>query len=269
MSDRPPTLEELNAYVDGELMPDRAADVARAVALNAHLAQQVATLSRLRSALRESVEVPDIVLPQATVRRARVPRWLAAACLAGLLLAGGWFAAQQPWQQDRADWLAAAWQIHGDWVTPADLPPAAAIGSEATMMRALTAAVGPDSSFVPDLSAAKLQLRFAETRPYLTGEPALIAGYRGTRGCKVTLLVASARTPLGPLPRLFGEESKLAYAWRQGQLDYLLLSDGMDAERFRLIADSVYRASLEHLPFDRETKTALQESREKSKPCLA
>ena len=137
------------------------------------------------------------------------------------------------------------------------------------MMRSLAAAVGPDSSYIPDLSAAKLQLRFAETRPYLSGEPALIAGYRGTRGCKVTLLVASARAPLGPLPRLFGEDSRLAYAWRRGQLDYLLLSDGMDAERFRLIADSVYRASLEHLPFDRETRTALQDSRDRSRPCLA
>jgi hypothetical protein len=31
----------------------------------------------------------------------------------------------------------------------------------------------------------------------------------------------------------------------------------------------VHRATLEYSPFDEETRTALRESRERSKPCLA
>lgn len=262
-----PGLEDLNAYVDGELPPDRAAEVARAVAGDARVARQVATLSHLRSALREAGPVADLALPEMRRPRSRAPRWLAAACAAGLVLAGGWLALNRPWVAPRDDWLATAWDLHGDWSAPLDSAGADEGGAGA--LRALAARAGPDSGFVPDLSSAKLRLRFAETRPYLSGAPALVAGYRGTRGCKVTLLVASARVPLGTLPRLYAEDAKLAYAWRQGTRDYLLLSEGMDADRFRLIADSVYRASMEHRPFDRETRTALRDSRDKSKPCLA
>ena len=263
-----PSLEDLNAYVDGELPPDRAAEVARAVAGDARVARRVATLSQLRSALREAGPVADIALPETRRPRSRAPRWLAAACAAGLVLAGGWLALNRPWVAPRDDWLAAAWDLHGDWSAPPDS--VAADDGGAGTPRALAASAGPDGGFVPDLSSAKLRLRFAETRPYLSGAPALVVGYRGTRGCKVTLLVTSARAPLplGTLPRLHGEDAKLAYAWRRGTRDYLLLSEGMDADRFRLIADSVYRASMEPRPFDHETRAALRDSRDKSKPCL-
>jgi hypothetical protein len=41
----------------------------------------------------------------------------------------------------------------------------------------------------------------------------------------------------------------------------------MDEAHLALIARTVQHASLEHSPFDRATRTALRESRERSVPC--
>jgi hypothetical protein len=64
------------------------------------------------------------------------------------------------------------------------------------------------------------------------------------------------------------EDANLAYAWRAGDLAYLLAAVGMDRGRFDLLAESVHRATIERLPFDDDTRVALLDSRRKSLPCL-
>ena len=100
-------------------------------------------------------------------------------------------------------------------------------------------------------------------------EPLEFLGYAGTRGCKVTLIAAAAPGPLVDEPRFFEQGGRTAYGWRVGQVGYLLVAEGMARERLDLIADSVRRASLERLPLNEETRTALMQNRRDSKPCLA
>ncbi|MEM7224783.1 MAG: hypothetical protein AAF495_17525 [Pseudomonadota bacterium] len=256
MTDGRPTFEELNAYVDKELPPERAAQVARAIAGDPRLAQQVAALSQLRAAVAESVEIPEIALPAPAPRPAR---WLIAACVATLLLAASALFVHLMDRPQTGDWLAAAWQLHDGWSLPKDDP-----SGTAQVHAAAFAA-----TYVPDLSASKLSLVYATRAPYLGDDPALVVGYRGTRGCKVTLVIAAAQSGSEHAPRLIEEPARRAYAWRAGAFDYLLLAEAMDPKRFLLIAKSVERASIERLPFDEETRSALLENRRASKPCLA
>ena len=109
----------------------------------------------------------------------------------------------------------------------------------------------------------------SEVRAMADGEQALLAGYRGTRGCKVSLVVFPAKGDLIEALRPFRRDGQEAYGWRVGHLDYLMLSDGMESRRFGLLAESVHAGSRRHAPFDAETRTALRESRDSSAPCSA
>ena len=252
-----PSFEELNAYVDNELPAERAADVARAIARDPELARQVAALSRLRAVTAESVEAPVLELPAAPRRPAR---WLVAACLAGLLIAGAaGLGVMLPERPQSGDWLAAAWQLHDGWTLPE-----AGSADQALRQPAKFAA-----TYVPDLSASKLALVHVAQRPGPDDGPALVVGYRGTRGCKVTLVIAAAGGPLEAPPGPVTRQAKLTHAWRSDAFAYVLMAEGMDPKRFRLIAESVERASIKRLPFDEETRSALLENRRASKPCLA
>jgi anti-sigma factor RsiW len=72
-------LDDLNAYIDGELPPERTADVADLVAREPDVARSVAALTRLRSVLIQSTEMPPVALPIGAARRVRARRRVALA----------------------------------------------------------------------------------------------------------------------------------------------------------------------------------------------
>jgi hypothetical protein len=206
--------------------------------------------------------VPEIDLPpgpraQASWRRSVVAlaASLALVAVVGLL----WFfnAIQTP---DRG--LPVAWAVaaHHGWV----LPPR----SSAPLAPLSPARLGADT-YVPDLAAAKLRVVHVGVLPASGGGEALIVGYAGTRGCKVTLLVAPAAAGRGAAPIRLAMGPIRALAWAAGNRSYMVLAEGMPASRFHLIADSIRRASLERLPLDEAARTALADSRAKSRPCAA
>ena len=65
------SFEMLNAYVDGELDAETAADVAAAVAGDPVLAREVSALSRLRSTVANSIDVPPLAIPAGPALSAR------------------------------------------------------------------------------------------------------------------------------------------------------------------------------------------------------
>ncbi len=99
------------------------------------------------------------------------------------------------------------------------------------------------------------------------GGAALHAGYRGTRGCKISLLIVAGGAALPRDVTRYDDAALRAYAWRSRTHGYLLVAEGTDEARLTLIARTMQRASLEHNPFDRATRTTLRESRERSVPC--
>jgi anti-sigma factor RsiW len=269
MTTRRPDWQTLNAYVDGELSAAEAAEVARALADDRALAEQVASLSRLKASVQDLGEGIEIALPGPR-RRAWRPAALAASLVVALAI--GLAAALVPWPgSDLPAWLAQARALHEAWNMAEDQA-AAAPAAGGVVLVALSQ-LGPEGylkAYLPDLSSARLRLSHLEivALPGARGE-ALHAGYRGTRGCKVSLLMLADGAALPKELTRHDEGGLRTYAWRTGGPGYLLVAEGMDEARLALIAETVHRATLEHSPFDVETRTALRESRARSKPCLA
>lgn len=259
MRDHRITYEMLNAYVDGELEAAAAARVATAVAEDPVLAREVAVLSRLRLAVAESVETPPIDLPAPRVRTGRGMAVAAGIAVMALIL-GSVLVLGLSWEP-QTDWRARAWQVHRGWSLESVVPPAAPGQRLANLAEAMPGA------YVPDLSASRLSLAHTASARSAAGQRILLAGYRGTRGCKISLLIFPPPDGLGEALETFREGDDEAYAWRAGTLGYALLSDGMDPARLRLLAESVRQSSRRHLPFSSETRMALRRSRERSAPC--
>lgn len=250
----------LNALLDGELDTAARAELLDRVANEPSLARELSALGRLKSVLADSMEVPDIPLPAPRRRRPL----LAAALAAGLALAA---VTSLVWLQRDPDpspgGASVAWAVeaHRAW-TPAPGQKA----SEGLMRPARAAA----DAYVPDLSAARLFVAYVGERQASGGGRALVVGYSGTRGCRLTLVVSrAAGKTLGDAPAGFDIDGVLARGWRVGEAGYIVLADGMGGPRFALIADSVYRASLERLPLDGPTRMHLARSRARSEACRA
>jgi anti-sigma factor RsiW len=261
MSDRQITFEILNAYVDGELGTAAAAEVAKAVAEDLALAREVAALSRLRSAVAESVEAPLLSVPAPPLTRGRGAA--IAAGIAFLVFIAGSVLVSNLDRNVGTDWLARAWQIHGGWSIEG-----VTAQSRAALLLAQYAEAVP-GAYVPDLSASRLSLVHTAVSSFTRQRQVLVAGYRGTRGCKISLLVFRSLSALGETLSPLRDGESEAYGWRAGALGYVIMSDGMDSGRFRQLAESVRRSSRNHAPFDEETRIALRKSRDKSAPCTA
>lgn len=261
MSDRRITFEMLNTYVDGELDAAAAAEVARAVAEDPALAREVAALSRLRSAVAESIEAPPLSVPAPPSTGGRTAA--IAASIAFALFVAGSVPVLNLDRNVGADWLARAWQMHRGWSIEG------VTAQTRSTLHLVQYAEAVPGAFVPDLAASRLSLVHATVAPFTGERRALLAGYRGTRGCKISLLVFRSLGVLGEALSPFRDGNNEAYGWRAGPLGYVIMSDGMDSGRFRLLAESVRYTSRLHVPFDKETRLALRESRDKSAPCMA
>ncbi len=261
MSDHRITFEMLNAYVDGELETAAAAEVARAIARDSALAREVAALSHLRSAVAESVEAPplSVTAPPSTTGRGTA----IAASIAFVVFIAGSVLVSYLDRNAGADWFARAWQIHRGWSIEG-----VTAQTRATLLLAQYAEAVP-GAYVPDLSSSRLSLVHASVSSFAGQRRVLLAGYRGTRGCKISLLVFRSLGALGEALSPFHAGNNEAYGWRAGPLGYFIMSDGMDSGRFRLLAESVRDTSRKHVPFDQETRIALRKSRDKSAPCTA
>ncbi|MDX1483384.1 MAG: hypothetical protein R3229_02785 [Alphaproteobacteria bacterium] len=261
--DKKTKIERANAFVDGEL--DRAArtDVLAEAARNPDMARELAQLNRLKMAVEDSVEVPAIDLP-ASGRGRAARRWaigLATAASLALVAVTGIIAwTDRTPATDHGIPLAWALDVHGGW---RDAGPAA---GNPGLPRPTTVRL---DAHVPDLSAAKLRIAHVGAAPGPDGAKALVVGYLGTRGCRVTLLVDGGRSRLTEDPVFVEAGGVKAMAWRAGRLRHLILAEGMEQGRFRMIAKAVHRASLERLPVDEPTRMALARSRRTSPPCAA
>jgi anti-sigma factor RsiW len=255
MNSKSVSMEELNAYVDGELDASDCARVARAVAEDPDLARRVAVLTKLRSVLKDSVQPPTMALPEVRAPRRLLWNSLAAGIalvlvVAGLLLGRALGPANEP------VWLTQAWTAHDAW-TPGD--------SGAAVVAPV---VADPARFVPDLSAAKLRVAALGTARPEDRRARDLIGYAGTRGCKISLIRWRAPDGMPESLSAYHRGARLAYAWRAGEIGHVLLAEGMDTGRFQLIAETLRDATVRRLQPDSRTRVALYRSRTESKPCL-
>ncbi len=249
----------LGAYVDGELDVDERAQIAEAVARDPEVARQVMVLSRLKSAVSVVPDEETITLPDEPARG----RWMygiAAALLTVMIGASAyWFAiSNNPGGNEDVDVASAA---HQSW---------SPTGQGETIDRGVVLAAARANFhhiYVPDLRAAKLQLVHLATRN-AQGRPVLVAGYLGSRGCRVTLVAQEDGPGVDGGELDFQQTGGVISArWRIGSTSYAMLAKGMAEPRFRLMATSVFDASIKAAPMSRKIRVALARSRSESKPC--
>lgn len=259
--DRKSEFERSNAFADGELDRESRSEVLAAASRDQRLAKELSDLTKLKSAVEDCIEVPEINLALKTRGGPSLRMGLAvAASLALAVLAGvGWWliAATAPSIGVPIAW---AMEAHRSWVDG---------GSEAAVHPPFWPAGTRLDAHVPDLSAAKLRVAHVGELVAPGGGRALMVGYLGTRGCRVTLLMERTKSDLGAAATYMESEGVLAMAWQAGPLRHLIIAQGMDRSRFRVIAEAVHRASQERLPIDEPTRTALARSRAASPPCAA
>jgi anti-sigma factor RsiW len=259
-----PSWEELNAYVDGELSPDDAAVVARALAEDRALAQQVAMLTKLKAVTHggvEAAELPTLSLPRRRKTWVAVAASLAAVLLVAIITLHEWNAGRTP------AWVAQAWQAHRQWVAHDRNGMNAALPPSLVLARLSRLGSGVE---VPDLSAAQLTLNYMGPFEFpRAGIHGVQLGYVGTRGCHLSLMVFPAPQGGGTGEVEYTDGTGRAYSWQVGSLAYALFAVGMDDMHLALIARTVRNATLEHKPLGAEAQTALRHSRIVSRPCAA
>lgn len=274
MNSGQPTWEDLNAYVDGELTEERAAEVAAALGRDPALADQVAALHRLKGAAQGLVEEGGIDLP---MEKRQAAAWLRsgmalAASLAMVFLLGGLWILLSPPPERHVVWATQAWVTHANWPETASDGTGHQGGEQTGALRLAQQKLGP-AAYVPDLLSAGLSLDHVGDGPVIDGMPSLHLGYRGTRGCRLSLFLLAGglgldQQMLDLAPDAGSAGPRQAIAWQGGGFSTLLLAEGMDPLRFAEIARRLFRASLEQRPFDRETRLALQRSYAQAERCL-
>lgn len=266
--------ETLNAYVDGELAPNEAAAVARHIAQDSPTAETAAALSSMKSALLEQAETPDDfqLLPPAPAAR-KPARWQAAhtAAMAAAVVISLAAGALWHWDATRAGdaglpataWYQQAANIHQDWAAKntAERPPSLNIPA--------TAALTAPALRIPDLSDSGLAPILLEAEAHLGGMTGYRIGYGGTRGCRLSFFVLQGKGEVPDHLTTRTDGGPQALAWRHDQALYLLLAESMAEARFDLIAQTLRDMTAEWRPLTPDIRTALQQNRQASAPCLA
>ncbi len=275
MKNERPDWEDLNAYVDGELSPRTASRVAKALAADSDVARQVVALTQLKTTLHDDVvaedaplSLDDLGIPASPVKRSWFglgwPALAASLAVAGVLA----IAALLPSTSvtNAPTWFTTYQKAHTAWATsdPAIHPEPVADPLLSGLFH-----VGPETT-LPDLTAAKLTIgRVKVVSGGPGGLPALHVGYKGSRGCRISLWVSQEPAQVVADFTRHSYERLTAYSWRVGELTYVIMTEGMPVKRFEGIARAAYRYILEHRPLDKETRVALAQGRAESQPCAA
>lgn len=250
--------QKLNAYIDGELAPAEAAEIAALVASDRRAAAVVATLARLKATTAQAglTGAPAEILPR---QRARPWRAALAAAVAALLVVGGLWVLPIGDTSDAR--MAALVERHAQWASEAD--GAALDSSSAARVLVGLGRLGGTAE-IPDLTDAGLQLARISLFE-ATGTGGLHIGYVGTRGCRVSLIVEPQ--PAGET-RPAGSMSAGVASWTVDGVLYTLLASGMHPPRFATIAASAEAATRSRAALGEKLREAMRVERDASPPCL-
>ncbi|MEZ5830812.1 MAG: anti-sigma factor [Dongiaceae bacterium] len=252
--------ERLNAYVDRELAPAEAAEVAAAIARDPDLAARAATLSGLKAGVAGADLLADAAPPPAPVPRnpagARMAV-IAAIVVFALIAAGALWHWLAPAAAEDA-WLADAVAGYESWL--------AADAGQPGDARIRLSVQEQQAEQVPDLSAAKLTLVHVSLAPAGEGS-GLFLGYEGIHGCRLGLWIGATDAALNDQPAAISSGALTGYAWRVDKASYALLSRGMDMERLKLFAQAVSRITHQQQRLDDAARVALSMTTGVGAPC--
>jgi anti-sigma factor RsiW len=250
--------QKLNAYVDGELEPAEAAEVAAQVATDRRVAAAVATLARLKATTAATAGEPAPA-GMLVARSSLCWRWAAAAAVTLFVAAGAWvlFATGQP--DSRA---VALIERHAAWAGQEENE--AIDSSTAARVLVGLGRLGVTAE-IPDLTDAGLQLARVSVFDRPGGPGGLHIGYVGTRGCRVSLIIERAAPAQAAA---YPSASVEMAAWTVDGVVYTLLASGMHKPRFAAIAASAEAATRSRAPLSEPVREALRGQRDASPPCV-
>lgn len=260
MTGSPPmSWEVLNAYVDGELAPAAAADVAAAIARDPDVAARVASLSRLRATTRSLTLDMSAPAPRPPGRRPGFPARFAALA-ASLVIVAGFGAAiwSFSWTSQDGGSLSAAVAAHHAWL--ADAKPTRGGRLQVEM-------AGASANALPDLTLASLTLVHLSLDPAIRKGGGVLAGYVGPNGCRVGLWIAPHRGPTHPQPVADDRDGLMIRRWSGTEADYALLGRDIDSLRLDRIAALVAGLTRMDPVIRRDQIAALDEARSSAPAC--
>ena len=266
----------LNAFVDGELSTVESAKLVHDLAKNQQLADKINQLMQLKLAVQTYAEDPPCHLPSmdelvATAEKRRshnhqniLPAWLgsqsariAASAMVAVVLGAiiynfVWLDKSTP-----SNLVNQALSAHRQWLEQTE-------HNEPQNLHRLVAYHSRNTGiYIPDLTASKLRI----TMVAAFGHAGLQIGYKGTRGCHISLFLSPAESSRRKtLSESLIGNSRI-YVWRENHYDYALAASGMDYNRLSLIANDIFKATQNMQPFDQRTKMAMILNRQQSQAC--
>jgi anti-sigma factor RsiW len=272
MSDRTPSDEFLNAYVDGELSPHDRAWVAHAIATDPGIADKVAALARLKSVVAGLGDDRPLSLKDLGPTRSARPRaasGIAASVAAVVLIAGLAAGGYWGWRTTKAAALVAeAKSRHLAWLAE-DI----AADADGDIARIIRAALRRQRipAHIPDMGSAKLTLSdvatFEDARAGTPG--AMQLRYTGRRGCRVSLWLSHGSSSLATTLTESDDGRSRGFYWRVDTVSYALFATGMDTKRFTLLARNVYEATRDHREPPPQHARELRVATDTAAPCRA
>lgn len=256
--------ERLNAYVDAELDPASAADVAEAIARDPDLAARAAKLFRLKASVQASgaalTEVPPFapMRPRPVTRRWSIRSAPAVAAALLLLAVAVGFGTMSWWRSLEEGWPAEALAAERMWLDS---------GGDEQPIR--TKVDTPLAMEIPDLTAADLRVVYVSAETGTASGNGLFVGYRGDRGCRFGLWIGAARTGDEADPKRWDTDRGQIRTWRTGEIGYAFLARGSDPVRFDRLADVVARITHQPAHPGEDLRTALREATQSGKTCPA
>ena len=251
----------------------------RQMAGDPDLAERVATLTRLKSELRDLPLPPELKAPDLDALEAQAGRrpaagatrgiawwgglagWAAAAVVVVAVLAGVWVLGPGTGGQtalSRSDVMVSAVARHLEWLQG---PAAGDANRRDVTLTAFARRHG--QVYVPDLGASGLHI--VRTAPFADG--GVQVGYVGVHDCRLILFILPDAGALPTPLKVIRSDTARVFAWRTNRLDYVLVAAGMDPSRLDLISKAVFEATRNLQPFSPATQLALDLNHRAARPC--
>ncbi len=216
---------QLNAFVDGELPPPEAAQVAEAVATDPALARRVLHLHRMKAAIAgfsDDLPLPGVPEPVHARRRPRRKLAMCGAMAAMILVMLGAVPALTP-ESSGADWPMLT--QHDQWLNETGTAEATNLPENFAWME-------------PVMSASGLQLVHTDIRP-----EAMHLGFRGPNACRLSLFITPMEKPDATL-RVSLTEAVQHAKWHIEGVAFEMIARDMAPARFATVATGLHQGSL-------------------------
>jgi anti-sigma factor RsiW len=243
--------DDLNAFVDGRLSPERHALVSRFLEENPQVGERVAADIAAQAALRDALQfkaaepIParQRIANLAVERRSASPQWLRFAAAALLLLVaggiGGWFAHANlaPMMSQRETAIVAeALTAHRVYTAETVHPVEVAATQEAHLVQWLSRRLN-HALKAPDLSAQGFHLMGGRLLPAGGGAAAQLM-YQDDGGARLTVYLR-ADGDGGTAFRFVKGQNASAFTWTDDGFGYAIAAQ-VDRPQLLTIAESVY-----------------------------